>query len=170
MQTVWLPFELHPEAPPEGIARERYFGAARLESMDARLLAMGREVGLAMKPPERIINSRLALSTAEFAREREAFEAVHRALFKAHWEDGARLDSVKELRAIAVAAGLDGDELEAALDEGRYEEVLDANRREAVQVGIDAIPAHIFGRRFLVVGAHPLELFEQVVNRVATST
>jgi predicted DsbA family dithiol-disulfide isomerase len=94
---------------------------------------------------------------------------VHRALFKAHWEGTAKLESVADLRRIAEGAGLDGDELEAALDEGRYEDLLDANRREATQVGIDAIPAHVFGRKFLVIGAHPYEVFKQVVDRVTAT-
>jgi predicted DsbA family dithiol-disulfide isomerase len=169
VETVWLPFELHPEVPPEGMPRESYFPPARLEAMNARLSAMAAEVGLLMLPPKRMINTRPALAAAEFARERGAFEAMHRALFKAHWEGAANLDSVADLRSIAESVGLDGEGLEAALDEGRYEDLLDANRREAMQVGIDAIPAHIFGRRFLVVGAHPLELFKQVVARVTTS-
>ena len=122
-----------------------------------------------MKPRPRMINTRLALSAAEFARDRGAFEPMHRALFKAHWEGTANLDSVADLRAVVEAAGLDGEELEAALDEGRYEDLLDANRREAMQVGINAIPAHVFGRRFLVVGAHPYEVFKQVVDRLTTS-
>jgi predicted DsbA family dithiol-disulfide isomerase len=130
---------------------------------------MSAEAGLAMRPRDRLINTRAALATAEFAREHGAFDAVHRGLFKAHWEGTAKLESVADLRRIAESAGLVGDELEAALDEGRYEDLLDANRREATQVGIDAIPAHVFGRKFLVVGAHPYELFKQVVDRLSTT-
>lgn len=166
---MWLPFELHPEIPPEGIARDEYFPPAYRARIEANLKAMSADAGLVMRSRDRLINTRAALATAEFARERGAFDSVHRALFKAHWEGTAKLESVADLRLIAEAAGLDGDELEAALDEGRYEEVLDANRREATEVGIDAIPAHVFGRRFLVVGAHPYELFKQVVDRLGAT-
>ena len=166
MEAVWLPFELHPEIPPEGIPRDEYFPIAYRARIDANLRAMSAEAGLLMKPRDRLINTRAALATAEFARDNGGFDAVHRALFKAHWEGTARLESVADLRRVAEGTGLDGEELEAALDEGRYDELLDANRREATQVGIDAIPAHVFGRRFLVVGAHPYELFKQVVDRL----
>ena len=149
--------------------RERLLPAAYRARIDANLQAMAAETGLVMKPRERLINTRLALATAEFARENGAFDAVHDALFKGHWEGSSNLDSVQDLTRIAAQSGLDPDQLEAALDEGRYEEVLDANRREATQVGINAIPAHIFGRRFLVVGAHPYELFKQVVERVSNA-
>ena len=169
VEPVWLPFELHPEVPSEGIPRDEYFPPAHRARIDANLQAMSTEAGLVMKPRERLINTRAALATAEFARDHGAFDAVHRALFKAHWEGTANLDSMADLRRLAEAAGLDGEGLDAALDEGRYEELLDANRREAMQVGIDAIPAHVFGRRFLVVGAHPYELFKQVVDRLTAT-
>ncbi len=129
--------------------------------------AMAAEVGLKMETRDRLINTRLALATAEFARERDAFDAVHRALFRAHWEGLGDLDNVEDLKLIVAEAGLDPAELEAALAGRRYEEVLDANRREAVAVGINAIPAHIFARRFLVVGAQPDEVFDQVLRKVA---
>ena len=164
---VWLPFELHPEIPPEGMPRERYFSPGRTEQMAARLREMAAEVGLKMQTRDRLINTRLALATAEFARERGAFDAVHKALFKAHWEGLADLDSVEDLKRIVAEAGLDPAELGEALAAGRYEEALDANRREAVAVGINAIPAHIFARRFLVVGAQPDEVFDQVLGKVA---
>ncbi len=128
--------------------------------------AMAVEVGLTMRTGERLINSRPALATAEFARERDAFEAVHRALFKLHWEGPGRLDQVPELRRVVQEAGLDGDELEAALREGRYEAVLDSNREDALVAGINAVPAHIFGRRFLVVGAQPEEVYRQILGRL----
>jgi predicted DsbA family dithiol-disulfide isomerase len=47
--------------------------------------------------------------------------------------------------------------------------LLDANRREATEVGISAIPAHIFGRRFLVVGAHPPQVYDQVLGQLDES-
>jgi predicted DsbA family dithiol-disulfide isomerase len=166
---TWLPFELHPEVPVEGIPRERYFGSGRTEQMRAHMRALAAEVGLTMEARDVLINSRLALATAEFARERGAYEAVHRALFEAHWHLTGKLEDVEDLKRIAAACGLDPEELGAALADGRYEPVLDQNRREAESIGVNAIPAHIFGARYLVVGAHPLELFRQVVERLKTA-
>src|SRR3972149_3640523 len=115
--------------PPEYIARVR-------RSMDAA----AREVGLVMEPKDRLINTRLALATAEFARERGAFEPVHRALFKGHWEGtagGGRGRGAPPRRAAATSAG------------------------------INAIPSHIVGRRYLLVGAQPVSVFRDVLRRIA---
>lgn len=169
VEVTWLPFELHPEVPPEGIPRERYFGSARAAQMRAHLQAMAAEVGLQMESRDVLINSRAALATAEFARERGAYAEMHRALFEAHWHLTGRLEEVEDLKRIAAKCGLDPDELGEALADGRYEPLLDRRRAEAEEIGINAIPAHIFGGRYLVVGAHPYELFHQVVEKLRTA-
>ena len=164
---TWLPFELHPEAPPEGIPREAYFGRARSEQMHAHLQSIAGTVGLTMKPRDVIINSRRALGAAEFARENGKFDEMHRALLKAHWEGTSRLEDVDDLVRIGKDVGLEPEQLRRAIEEGRYEGVIDENRQAAESLGINAIPAHIFGGRYLVVGAHPYEMFKQVVDRLA---
>jgi predicted DsbA family dithiol-disulfide isomerase len=134
--------------------------------MRSRLDDIAGEVGLVMKQRDVLINSRKALGAAEFARGRGKFDEMHRALFKAHWELTGKLEDVDDLVRIGVEVGLDPGELRAAIVEGRYEQVLDENRRLAESVGINAIPAHIFGRRYLVLGAQPYEAFAQVIDRL----
>ena len=166
MQLTWLPFELHPEAPIEGIPLETYFGRARSDQIRGRLESVAAEVGLVMRQRDVIINSRRALGAAEFAREQGKYDQMHHALFKAHWEGTGRLENIDDLVRIGTEIGLDPDELKTAIEEGRYEAVLDDKRHQAESVGINAIPAHIFGRRYLVVGAHPYESFMQVIDRL----
>jgi predicted DsbA family dithiol-disulfide isomerase len=166
VDVTWLPFELHPEVPREGMARERLLPPDYIARARRNMDAMAREVGLVMRPKDRLINTRLALATAEFARERDGFEPVHRALFKAHWEGMADLDRIADLRRIVAEHDLDPDELEDALASGRYELIIDQHRAEASSVGIDAIPSHIVGGRYLLVGAQPISVFRQVLERI----
>lgn len=166
VKVTWLPFELHPEAPPEGIQREAYFGRERSQRMHSHLQSVADSVGLTMEPRDVIINSRRALGAAELARERGRFDAMHQALFKAHWEGGGRLEEVEDLVRVGSEAGLDAAELRDAIETDRYAAVIDENRLLASSVGIDAIPAHIFGRRYLVLGAQPYEVLKQVVDRL----
>jgi predicted DsbA family dithiol-disulfide isomerase len=163
---TWLPYELHPEAPPEGIPRDAYFGRARSERMHTHLQSIAESLGLQMESRDVIINSRRALGAAEFAREHGKFDEMHHALFKAHWEGSGKLEQVDDLVRIGFEVGLDADDLRAALEEHRYDAVIDENRRAATSVGIDAIPAHIFGRRYLVLGAQPYEVLRQVIDRL----
>lgn len=127
---------------------------------------VAESVGLHMETRDVIINSRRALGAAEFAREHGKFEEMHHALFKAHWEGTGRLEDIDDLVRIGRSAGLDGDELRRAVEERRYDPVIDEQREIASSVGIEAIPAHIFGRRYLVLGAQPYEALKQVVERL----
>ncbi|MDQ2968209.1 MAG: DsbA family protein [Actinomycetota bacterium] len=161
VEANWLPFELHPEIPREGVPRP-----ARPMGERGHLDEMAAEAGLVMKRRDRMINTRLALSTAEFAREHGKYDEVRDALMKAHWEATADLDRVEDLQRIASGAGLDPEDLKRALEEGRYEPLLDRHREEATAVGINAIPAHVVGRRYLLVGAHPYEAFIQVLDKL----
>jgi predicted DsbA family dithiol-disulfide isomerase len=163
---AWVPFELHPEAPVEGIPFEAYFGRARTDQMQSHLQSVAADVGLKMETRDVIINSRRALGAAEFAREKGKYDEMHHALFKAHWELTGRLENVDDLVEIGAGIGLDPAELREAIEGGRYEALIDESRREAESVGINAIPAHVFGGRYLVVGAQPYEIFQRVLERM----
>ena len=136
--------------------------------MHDHLQSIAAEVGLKMESRDVIINSRRALGAAEFARTQGKFDEMHQALFKAHWERTARLEDVDDLVAVGEGVGLEGDELCEAIESGRFEPVIDETRAEAESAGINAIPAHVFGGRYLVVGAQPYEVFEQVLARLAS--
>lgn len=160
---------MHPEAPPEGIPREAYFGRERSERIHSHLQSVAESVGLRMKPRDLIINSRRALGAAELAREHGLFDEMHHALFRAHWESTGHLEDVDDLVRIGTGIGLDAVELRDSIETNRYDGVIDENRQAASSVGIDAIPAHIFGRRYLVVGAQPYEVLKQVVDQVSAA-
>ena len=148
---------------------EEYFPPEYLSRIEASpWRALAEEAGLVMKRGTRLINTRLALSAAEFAREQGLFDAMHLALFKAYWEQTGDIESIEGLKEIATQVGLEADAMAVELETGRYADILDANRREATQVGINGIPAHVFGLRYLVMGAHPYEILKQVADKVAS--
>jgi predicted DsbA family dithiol-disulfide isomerase len=154
----------------EGIPREVYFGHGRSEQMRSYMQSVAKSVGLDMQTREVIINSRRALGAAEFARGQGKFDEMHHALFRAHWEGTGKLEEVDDLVRIAESIGLDGDEARKAIEENRYADVIDENRRVASSAGIDAIPAHVFGRRYLVLGAQPYDVLKEVVERVSAES
>jgi predicted DsbA family dithiol-disulfide isomerase len=161
----WQPYELHPEVPPEGMPREALLPRPYLERAEESMRVLAAEVGLNMHRPARLINSRLALQAAEFARDHGAFESVHLALFRAHWQEERDLGSVATLREIVAGAGLDPTAMAAALAEGRYLQRLAAAREQALSAGIHAIPAHVAGG-YLVLGAQPYASFERLMDRL----
>jgi predicted DsbA family dithiol-disulfide isomerase len=159
----WLPFDLHPEYPPEGIPRstlEHRYGPGVHDRTRAAIEA----AGLTYDPPERIPNSRRALAVTELARERGVHEPVHDRVMRAYWSEAADIGEVAVLLDLVEEAGLDRAEAEAAADDARYVEPVLASTREAHRHGINAIPAFVLDDRLLVLGAQPHETFEQAMT------
>jgi len=158
-----VPYELHPEIPPEGRAREEVLPAGYRAQIESGLTRLSAQVGLELKNHDRLINSRPALQAAEFARAAGLFEPMHRALFDAYWLEGRDVSDLGVLREIGARVGLDVDAMEAAVRANSYGEYLDARRAEALDLMISGIPAHVIADRYLVMGAQPYPVFEQVM-------
>ena len=161
-----MPFELHPEIPPEGRPRDEVLPAAYLARVNEGLKRMAQQTGLNLATHARLINSRPALQAAEFAREQGRFEPMHRELFRAYWDDGRDVSDMSVLREVAQKAEVDVVGMEAAVSGNRYGDYLDARRQEAEDLMIDGIPAHVIADRYLVMGAQPYDVFERVMAKV----
>ena len=160
-----MPFELHPEIPPEGRPRDEALPRAYRAQAEAGVNRMAAAVGLELKIHERLINSRPALQAAEFAKELGLFNAMHHELFRAYWDEGRDVSDITVLREVASRAGVDVAGMEAALDANRFGDYLDARRAEAEELMINGIPAHVIADRYLVMGAQPYDLFERVMAK-----
>ena len=161
-----MPFELHPEIPPEGRPRDAVLPPQYRARIEANLRRMAQETGLTLTVHDRLINSRPALQAAEYARSIGRFEPMHRELFLAYWEQGQDVSDRAVLRQVAERAGVEVTGMEQALSENRYGDYLDARRQEATELMIDGIPAHVIAERYLVMGAQPYDLFERVMAKL----
>ena len=164
----WLPFQLNPDVPAEGMPRQAYlerkFGPGHAHS-SARVAGVGREVGIDFAfdripvQPNTLTAHRVMLFGAKQGRD----DAVAEHLFRAYFLEGVDLTDKATLASVGERAGLDRAALAAYLasDDGR-EEVLQADR-EARQAGINAVPCFIFDRRSAVSGAQAPEMLLQAM-------
>lgn len=112
--------------------------------------------------PQATIASELALAAHEQGKYPEVQDrlfAVQREL--AQWGNGAQ---AKE-RALAFAreAGLDAGKVTQALDSGRHRAAIEADTKQATDVGATGTPAFFVNGRFLS-GARPYEQFKAVID------
>ena len=163
----WLPFDLHPEYPPEGIPRAelvRRYGA----SFSNSVRRMNEEAGLVYNPhPERVPNTRRALELGEWARARGAYDAVHERIMDAYWTEGRDITGWDVLAPLVAEAGLDADDDRAEVDSGAFKAPVDASTRVAQEHGIAAVPAFVLDGRLLVSGAQPHEVFREALAKVS---
>jgi predicted DsbA family dithiol-disulfide isomerase len=162
----WLPFDLHPEYPPEGIARAELVRRYGDHFTDA-VRRMNEEAGLVYNPhPERVPNTRRALELAEWARARGAYDAVHERIMDAYWSEGRDITGWDVLAPLVAEAGLDADDARAEVDAGAFREPVDASTQVAQRNGIAAVPAFVLDGRLLVSGAQPHEVLRAALARV----
>lgn len=133
----WRAFELRPEPVPTLDPESAY-----LDDVWARAVKpMAEERGVEIRRPPVQPRSREALETAEFAREKGAFDRVHGTLFEAFFREGRDLGDRDVLADVAESAGLAGDELREALREDRYTDKVLQDQVEARELGVSGVPA-----------------------------
>jgi predicted DsbA family dithiol-disulfide isomerase len=69
------------------------------------------------------------------------------------------------LTKVAVAVGLDEDEVRDVLAGDRYADDVRADEREAHEIGVQGVPFFVFDRRYAVSGAQPSDVLLDVLER-----
>ena len=168
-RVTWLPFDLHPEYPPEGIPRAQLlarYGPAMTERTSAFFAARGLDYN---PNPEVVPNSMRAQQLTELARELGRHEAVHDRIMDAYWGEGQNIGDPDVLRRLAGELELPDRDVEEVLTTDRYRNEIVDSTRQAASVGANAVPAFVLDRRLLVLGAQPNEVFEQAFARLETA-
>ncbi len=95
--------------------------------------------------------------------------ALKMALLNACHRDRQSMDDPQVLIAAAVSAGLDGNRAQELLTGSDYTEDVRERQQMYLQAGIRSVPAVIFNERHLVSGGQPVEVYEQVMRKLAES-
>jgi predicted DsbA family dithiol-disulfide isomerase len=161
----WLPFQLNPEMPKEGISREDYrkakFGSIeRSRGLDARVAAEGEGEGIAFafERMQRTPNTAAAHQLIDLAQKQGRGTPVVDALFKAYFEQARDIGDAAVLAEIASGAGVTGWPQQA---DGKQVAALEEDVRN---LGISAVPTFILNRKLGVSGAHPPEALAQAIQ------
>ncbi len=171
------PFELNPSMARDGQnlvehLREKYgSAAAEIERAQELIRARGAEVGFTfdLERRTRIYNTFDAHRLLHWAGLERKQRALKRALFAAYFTEGRDPSDHEVLVDLATRVGLEASRARRILSAGEYAVEVRARERFYQDRGIDAVPAVIVDDRYLVQGGQPVEVFEAVLNRIATS-
>lgn len=172
---LWHPFQLNPDMPPEGMARERYIqakfgGGAHATRIYQNVTDVGAAVGIPFHF-ERIQmtpNTRDAHRLIRRATESGDADPVVEALFNAYFIAGRNIGDRGTLAEIAQEAGLDGEETARFLAGREGAEEVVAEDMSARRIGINAVPCFIFERKYVVSGAQEAEFFFPLFDLLKT--
>ena len=166
VDVAWLPFQLNPGMPKDGMPRAEYrkakFGSlARSRELDARVIAEGRSEGIefAFDRIERTPNTTEAHRLIALAPDQD--EVVNR-LFRAYFEEARDIGDPAVLAEIAAQCGVEGWP-EKAGDVSTLE-------GEVRAMGISAVPTFIFERKSGVSGAYPAETLAAAMREASATT
>ena len=159
----WLPFQLNPDLPEDGIPREEYvarkFGA-RGKGVNERVTLAGRQLGIPfayekMKVQPNTLNAhRLMLYAERTGRQ----DALAEELFRAHFTEGANLTDRDTLADVAARAGIDRKDVSGYLAGDADRDQIARAEVEARSAGINGVPFFIFNRKVGVSGAQDPEM------------
>jgi predicted DsbA family dithiol-disulfide isomerase len=130
---------------------------------------LAEQLGMTMRLPPIQPRSRRAHEAAKWAQTQDRFDAYNEALFRALFERGEDISEIDVLSNLARDLGLDDSTLRPALESKQFEPTVIADEREAADLGVHAVPAFVFDRRFALTGVQPLAALEQMLNRARES-
>ncbi len=166
----WLPFELNPDMPADGMERALYrarkFGPERAAQLDAQMAELGRQEGIdfAFERMTRTPSTRRAHMLIAVAAQHGRADPVVDALFHAYFEEGRDVGDPDVLRAIGVAAGLKREIVDDALGNDQLRRRVEAVERQAAEMQVAGVPFFIVDRKWAVSGAQPTEQWLEVLT------
>jgi predicted DsbA family dithiol-disulfide isomerase len=169
---AWLPFELNPEMPAEGVERQAYrakkFGAARSAELDRNMLETGRELGIAFAFDRmtRTPNTRLAHRLIWEAGRQGRQDAVVERLFRAYFEEARDIGEPQTLASLAAEAGLAAEGVAGSLGEPESLDAVVDLEQQGYRMGIQGVPFFILARKYAVSGAQPPEFWRDALPRI----
>ena len=163
MTIQWHAYELRPaEAGP---LPDSY--RAKIEAGRPRLYAIAKEqYDLDLDPGPWGINSRPAHVGAQYAESQGLGKAYSDAVLHAYWHEAQDISDLDELASIAESVGLAREPFLAALDDESHRSAMMSDVEQAHLYGLQGVPALIFDNKYLVSGAQPYPVLEQVVQKI----
>lgn len=169
-EVSWRPFQLNPEMPEAGVAREEYrrakFGSLeRSRELDAQVASAAAAAGLQIRHDrmQRTPNTLAAHRLIQFAAEQRRQNEVVDSLFAAYFVDGRDIGQRETLIELAEGAGLDRRAVAEFLDSGRLAREVQEEDRAVRQAGLSGVPTFVLERHVLFSGAVPPEVFAEAL-------
>jgi predicted DsbA family dithiol-disulfide isomerase len=172
----WLPFQLNPTMPKEGISRREYrtrkFGSwERSLELDAKMVAVGKEEGVhfALEKIERTPNTLNAHRLIWLADKEGNQDAVVEALFRAYFNDGRDITKSQALIDVVAEAGLDRSRAEGVLNSDDGLEAIKESDVLARRFRVEGVPFFIINGKITLGGAQPPEAFLEALGQAGRS-
>jgi len=174
VEVIYKAYQLNPNAPlkMEGSASEAFAKGHRLTVEQAEkkfemFVTNAKTVGLEYNYDIiQMTNSFDAHRVAKWARQFNKEADVTNLLMKAYFTDGKNIADHQTLGELVSELELDGKELEKVLKTDDYKDTVNAEIKEAREVGVQGVPFFVLNRKYGISGAQPEDYFSQALNQL----
>lgn len=157
----WKGIEIHPEYPAAG---EKSSGSLRSLKAGQIIKQTAEESGIRITLPGFRTNSRLSLEASEFAKTRDLFKGIHKAIYEAYFLKRKNIGDVRIILEIGETAGIDRALLEESINQRSMFHKIEENKKAARGFQVLGVPTLILGN-FPVHGNQSLETLRHMIRR-----
>jgi predicted DsbA family dithiol-disulfide isomerase len=173
---AWKPFQLEPNAPPEGFDTMEYLarkigGTESVRRSHEMLKKLGAEIDLpfaldkATRFPNTLDAHRLIFWAGLVGPEMQ--DKVVHALFAANFVEGRDVGDHAVLAQIAADCGMDRATVESRLATDDDIDTVTGEIGRAQQMGVSGVPFFIIDGKYAISGAQPVEAFVNALQQIA---
>lgn len=170
----WHPFQLNPDMPKAGVDQVEYL-AAKFGGKQRAIQAMlqvadhARKAGaeINMDKVTRLPNTLDAHRVIHWAGIEGRQTPLVARLFRAHWRDGEDIGDHDTLARLAGEVGMDAAAVARLLATDADAEDIAARDDDARRKGVSAVPTFLIAQHYVVSGAQPVEVWQQVIDELA---
>ena len=173
----WFPYQLHPEAPPEGYdyraSIERKYGKERIDMMFEQITQVAKAAGIEfhLEKIERGANTLKAHRLLDLAWQQGGTKGpqndLSEALLGAYLCEGKNVGDVEILAKVAASVGMDAAEVRNYLATDKDTNKVQAQIDFARQQGVSGVPSFSFDGMFAISGGQQPDVFLSVIDRLA---
>ena len=171
---VWQPFELNPKMPAEGQLLTEHlqqkYGSTKQQRLEnsQRISEMGKALGFdfCFNENSRIVNTFLAHQLLHWAKKHNKQTTLKLALFDTYFTQQQDLNDIKVLASAAEQVGLDKSMAKEVLESQMFAQTVRDEQKFWQQNDIQAVPAFIFNKQYLLSGAQESQILQDVIGTI----
>lgn len=162
VEIIWRAFELRPEPAPLPNATSGRFK----QMWESSIYPLADQIGVKMKMPTVKPYSRITHEAAKWAESNGNFDEFKNSIFRAYFENNENIGEIETLLSIAENLKLDANSLQKSLETNEFLESVLSDEKDALEVGINGVPAFIVNRKTGLTGLQSAENLERLIESV----
>lgn len=174
IEVVWKSFQLDPSLPNEAsgesvmdyLSKRKGMSKEQIHSMLDQITQRGKAVGITFNQEKSLpVNTLQAHRMIHFAQERNLGSQMEEALFKAYFTESKDIGNHIVLADLAVALGLDRNEVQEYLSSDAGIEAVRADIAEAQRMRVAGVPFFFVDKTYAISGAQPVSTIAQILRQ-----